>query len=144
VNLGAALDAAGAVTGGVIRLGFFLTKLNDLAESGRSASAYVLARGGTAETCETLQPPRDRRGSLPESRVGRNLKRVERHREHLVVTDQHAELDEPSIVITPAQLGPHSIREGSLMMQLAGRPQQQALVFGEIGCGGRRRRRLSI
>ncbi len=78
----------------------------------RAAAASAVARPIplAAPVIRQRLPRRSRHAHRPGRDVGLDLERVEGHRQHLVVADQHAELDQPDLVELPAQLSPRARR----------------------------------
>ncbi len=66
-------------------------------------------------------------------RVRLDPQAVDRHREHLVVADQQAQLDQLGLVEVAAQLGPRLVGELAPLVELVGGPQQRALTLRPSG-----------
>jgi hypothetical protein len=66
-------------------------------------------------------------------RVGFDPQAVDRQREHLVVTDAHAELDQLRLAEVAAELGPRFVGEVAAPMHVVRCPQQCALALAPLG-----------
>lgn len=75
-----------------------------------------------------LQQPGEGPRRLGQGVVWLDADGVDGHREHLVVPDEHGELDQPRVVIPRAQLRPSGVAKDAVAVKLIGGAQRESLV----------------